>query len=101
MNPELISAIIGLVQTWHGPLMPFLVDAITQYVENSKWRFVISILTTLLVTSLLNLDKLLTGNYAELLGTVSFVFVQAQIMYKLYYEKSDARAKVFGDDIQR
>lgn len=100
MNQELVAAIINFVQTWHGPVMPFLVDAITQYVPNSKLRFVISILTILIVTSLLNLDKLLTGDYAELIGTISFVFVQAQIMYKLYYEKSDARVKVFGRQIQ-
>lgn len=96
---ELVPAILYIVQNYSGLAMPAIIDFVNQKVENSKVRFLISIVLSIALATLLNLDKVLASQWSELLGTVSFVFAQSQIVYKLYWENSKARAKVFGVDV--
>jgi hypothetical protein len=100
MNTEIARAIIDVVQVWHGPILPVLIDYLNQYIPDARARFLVSVLVCISITSLLNLDKLITGDWAGLIGTIGLVFTQAQIMYKLYWEKSDARVAIYGRQIQ-
>lgn len=81
-----------------GFVIPFFIDFINKHVENSTVRFIISLVSSFVVAALLNLDKLQSGSWDELLGKTGLVFAEAQVVYKLYWEKSTLRENVLGDN---
>lgn len=81
-----------------GFVLPFFVDFINKNVANSQLRFAVSLLAAAVVATVLNLDKLQSGSWEELLGKIGLVFAEAQLVYKLYWEKSAVRENVLGDN---
>ena len=100
ISPETIAFVQELVQNQSGWVMPAIVDLVNQHVTNSRVRFILSIIITFLLATLLNLDQLVSINsWADagvFAGTVSFLFAQSQIAYKLYWEKSQLRSNLYS-----
>ena len=77
-----------------GLILPFVIDLVNKYVLDSKIKFVVSFLVCALVAVLFKLPELKAGDVSEVLQSVAVVFAEAQVVYKLYWEKSSLRAKV-------
>jgi len=77
-----------------GFIMPPIIDAVNQFVPDSRFRFWVSLLICAVIAALVNLDKITTEPTTVLLK-VGFVFAQAQIIYKQYWEKSTVRDRMF------
>lgn len=81
MSPEIIELLAG------GILPPFI-DLINSKVANSKVRYVIALLISILVGGLLSINELTIENVLE---SAAIVFIAAQTVYATYWEKSDPR----------
>lgn len=77
-----------------GLILPFLIDFVNRNIANSNLKFLVSMVACAGVAVLLNLDKLQSGSFEELLGKAGLIFTEAQVVYKLYWEKSQIRAKM-------
>ena len=77
-----------------GFFLPPVIDIINSKVENSKLRYWVSMLLCFVVGVLVNLDKI--KDPQSLLANAALVFTSAQVTYHTYWEKSDVRAKMFG-----
>jgi hypothetical protein len=95
---QIFWILVLVVQNFNGVFMPFIVDFVNTRVQSSKGRFWVSIISTLVVASLLNINVVMSINSLEdaalFIGKVSFIFAQAQIIYKQWWEKSETRAKL-------
>ena len=75
-----------------GFILPPIIDLVNVRVKNDKVKFWVAMLVSVLVGVLFNLDKF--GNPSELLGALAVVFTESQIVYKQYWEKSEARVEL-------
>jgi len=100
---EFVSGIVILIQNWVGIGLPVVIDFVNARVANSKIRFVLSVVICAVVALALNFNKVLEVNNWQdagiLAGQVSFIFAQAQIVYKLYWEKNPLRTKIIGQPV--
>ena len=87
---------IANMQDLVGFALPFIVDVINKKFPDSPVRFIIVLLSCIGAATLLNLDKLQSGDWGEILGKVGIIFTESQIIYHLYWKDSQARFKVFG-----
>ncbi len=92
---SILWILVVAIQNFHGLAMPFFIDFINRNVYNEKARFWISILSCLIIASALNINELLQikdlTDATFFVGKVSFIFAQAQIVYKQWWEKSKTR----------
>lgn len=86
MNPEVLQLIIGAC-------LPVVIDVVNTRISNSIVRYVVSLVISLVVGTLLSLDKL---NVNDVLQSGAIVFAAAQTTYKIYWQDSAPRAKIFG-----
>lgn len=77
-----------------GLVMPFFIDYINRNIANSSVRFVISLVSCLIVAALLNLQKLTGGDVSGVLASAGIIFTEAQAVYKLYWDKSQLRREL-------
>lgn len=91
MDPKIFELLAGAV-------MPPVIDLINNKVANSTVRYFISMAICLILGGLLNLGKL---NPGDILASGAIIFAAAQTMYKTYWSSSNARAKVFGEQIRK
>ncbi len=82
-----------------GLILPPFIDFINKNIANSKVKFVISLLVSLVVAvavkfyeGKLTLDAL--GNVPALLTTAGVIFAEAQVVYKLLYHNSALERKI-------
>ena len=93
-----MEAFLYIIQNYSGLAMPIVIDFVNKQIKSSKGRFWASIGISIVLGTLLNVDKVLASEWTNLLGTVSFIFAQSQIVYKTYWENSGTRAKLYGVD---
>lgn len=74
-----------------GLVLPLVIDLINKRVDNSKIRFIISLVISIIVAIIINYDSITSG---EVLASGALIFTQAQIVYKTFYEKSNIRTKL-------
>jgi hypothetical protein len=86
-----------LLELLAGAFMPFVIDLINKNIANSNLRYLVSMAICLIIGALFNLGQL---NPGDILTSGAIVFAAAQTVYKTYWAKSDARAKVFGEDMR-
>lgn len=77
-----------------GLVLPFFIDFINKNIENSKVRYVISLVVCLGVAGVIRFPELTNGDVGQVLQSAGIIFAEAQTVYKLYWEKSALRAKV-------
>lgn len=82
------------IQNLVGFALPLVIDFINKRVADSKLRFVVSVLVCLVTGVLFHLDKL--HKPEDLLVNSAIIFAEAQLIYKLYWEKSTPREKIFN-----
>lgn len=103
--PPLLLAIFAIVQTWNGLVLPVVIDFINQHVANPKLRVWIAFFICMAVASILNYQEVLSirnaTDAAFMIGKISFIFAQAHLVYKNFYEKSDLRVQLFGPGISK
>jgi len=80
-----------------GLVLPPFIDFINARITNSKLRFVVSLIVCTLVALVLEFmnGTLKYADMSEVLTSVALVFTSAQVVYKLYWEKSTMRSVVF------
>src|SRR3990167_1752276 len=100
---EALAPIIIAVQNFHGLALPFVIDFVNRNILNSKIRFWASFVICVVIALAVNFNKVLEVNNWQdagvLTGQVSFIFAQAQIVYKLYWEKNPLRTKIIGQPV--
>lgn len=74
-----------------GAIMPLIIDQVNKYVDSSKWRYIISLVFCLGVGVITNYKEL---RLDSVLASASVVFASAQTVYKMYWEKSQARSRI-------
>lgn len=77
-----------------GLLLPPLIDLINTKVPNTNIRFIISLVICTVVGVVLNLQDLKYHNTDDIVKSIAVVFTAAQLTYKLYWERSQVRAKM-------
>ena len=80
-----------------GLVLPPFIDFINARITNSKLRFVVSLIVCTLVALVLEFmnGTLKYADMSEVLTSIALVFTSAQVVYKLYWEKSTMRSVVF------
>ena len=80
-----------------GLVLPPFIDFINARITNSKLRFVVSLVVCTAVALILESmnGTLKYADMSEVLTSVALVFTSAQVVYKLYWEKSTMRSVVF------
>ena len=80
-----------------GLVLPPFIDFINARITNSKLRFVVSLIVCTAVALVLEFmnGTLKYADMSEVLTSVALVFTSAQVVYKLYWEKSTMRSVVF------
>lgn len=74
-----------------GAVLPVFIDLVNKKVGSHKVKYVVALVVSAAAGAALHYTELsLTGN---LLGTIGVIFAEAQTVYKLYWEKSEIRAK--------
>jgi len=103
--PPLLLALSALVQTWNGLVLPIVIDMVNKHVANAKLRVWIAFFMCVAVASILNYQEVLAisnmTDAAMMIGKISFIFAQAHLVYKNFYEKSDLRVQLFGRGISK
>lgn len=84
MNLQSIEIIVGAV-------LPPFVDLINKHVKNSNWKYVISLLASLLIGAIINYQQL---SIESVLSSGAIVFASAQTVYKTYWEDAKLREKI-------
>lgn len=89
MSPETISAIVGFA-------LPPFIDVVNTKITNSKVRFVVSLVVSLLIglVTVFFTEGLDFSNPSNILLGAAAAFTTAQVTYKQYYENSKARTAV-------
>lgn len=77
-----------------GFVMPFFIDFVNGKIVDSKVKFAVSLLSCIAVAVVLNLNKLLANDVGSVLTSAGIIFSEAQIAYKLYWEKSQLRSRL-------
>ena len=75
-----------------GFVLPVAVDFINKRIKNHKIKYVVALLLSVVVGALFHINEL--TNAPEVLATIGIVFAESQTIYKLYWEKSELRAKM-------
>ena len=76
-----------------GAVLPFFIDLINKYVKSGNWKYVISLVISLVVGAVLSYQDL---SLANVLASGAIVFAAAQTVYKTYYGDSQLRTKLTG-----
>jgi hypothetical protein len=71
-----------------GLALPPVIDLINHKVSNSAVKVLLSLVISLIVGALLNLDKLNVKDAGDVLQAGLVVFGSAQVTYQLYWKKS-------------
>ena len=79
-----------------GFLMPFVVDFINKKfsIDNSKVKFSITIGLSFIIAGLFHLQELQFGDVDEFYKTAGVLFGESQLIYKMWFEKSQMRKKI-------
>lgn len=77
-----------------GFILPPIVDILNRDVPDEKERFIVSVLVCMFAAILVKWNSLLTGSPAEVAMSASLIFVQSQVIFKLYFKDSFLRAKL-------
>lgn len=103
--PSVFVAFFTLFQTWNGLFLPVVIDFVNQHIANAKIRVWIAFFICLTTASILNYKEVLAisnmSDAAIMIGKISFIFAQAHLVYKNFYEKSDLRTQLFGPSITK
>lgn len=74
--------------------MPFLVEVINRDIKNSNIKFGVTVLLCVVVAALLHIPQLVTGSIEGLLSSITLIFAESQVVWKLYFEASTLRASM-------
>lgn len=77
-----------------GLFLPVLIDFINKKVTDTKARYVISLVTCLVVALLVNWQEFVNKDVGAVLASAGTIFVTATSVYKLYWEQSTLRSKI-------
>lgn len=74
-----------------GFAMPLVVDYVNKDVHSKRERFIVSMIATILVTLLLNWQKLIYDTPADFGWSLALIMAESQITYKFYFKNSWVR----------
>ena len=80
------TMIIGVL----GAVMPPIIDLVNRFVPHSKWRYLVSVLFSIVVGAILAFLQ-----YGEdVWQNAGLIFAASQTVYKLWYENSRLQVRV-------
>lgn len=77
-----------------GFIIPILVELLNKEVKDEKERFIVTLLACLAAATMLKWRELSMGSVEAVLVSASIIFIQAQVVFKLYFKSSILRAKI-------
>lgn len=77
-----------------GFFLPPVIDLINRNISNSKIKFWISMLISVVVAVIIKWQDL--NNFQEVLGSIGIIFAEAQIIYKTWWKDSGIRGRVLN-----
>lgn len=95
---SLVSLLIQLVvshgQDLVGLILPPFVDIVNKDVPNEEERFLVTLLVCFLVALFLKWPQIANGSPDQVITDGALVFMESQLIYKLYFAKSFLRSKL-------
>jgi hypothetical protein len=86
MTNELIVVILGV-------FLPPVIDLVNKNISNQKYRFLIAVGFSILVGGIISVVQ---NGWENVSKDVGLIFATSQIVYKLWYEKSELQGKIRG-----
>ena len=83
-----------------GFILPPIIDLINTRVANTQIRFWISMAVCVVFAFAANIEEFASLDWNTILGKIGLVFTESQIIYKVYWEKSTAREKIYPNRLQ-
>jgi len=84
MEQQAIEAIIGA-------FLPIIIDFLNKRVNDSRIKYIISLIVCLVVGAFININDITISNF---LASGALIFASAQTVYHTYWEKSDIRKTI-------
>lgn len=84
MNIQAIEILIGII-------LPPFIDFINRYINNSHWKYAISLLVSIVIGAILNYQDIGIDN---VLASGAVVFAAAQTVYKTYWKDAKLRERI-------
>ena len=82
---------VHLLLQFGGFLLPPVMDYIGKDVKDDNERFLAILLLCFIYTCLIDFQDIKYGNLSALVLSMTFIFTQTQVMFKLYWKKSTKR----------
>lgn len=79
-----------------GIVIPVLISYLNREVVSGKERFIVTIMTCLGASTILNWQNLVYGSPEQVLISAGIIFTESQVVYKMYFEKSVLNLKISG-----
>lgn len=77
-----------------GVILPPIVDYIGKDVQRDDEKYILSILICLAVSVLLHWNQLLYGSVDQFATSFTVIFVESNVIFKLYFKNSLLRQKI-------
>jgi len=77
-----------------GFILPPVVDYLNREVANANERFIVTILLCLCVAIITKWNLLMYGSPDAVLASMSMIFIESQLVFKLYFKNSWLRTQL-------
>lgn len=77
-----------------GLVLPPFIDYLNREVPNENERFLVAVMVCVAVAVLTKWSNLQSGSATEVMTTASIIFLQSQVIFKLYFKNSFIREKL-------
>lgn len=74
-----------------GFILPPIVDLVNNRVSDSRVRFIIALFICGLIAVLFHIEEIKDKDWMTVVGSFGIIFAEAQVVYKLYWDKSKER----------
>lgn len=79
-----------------GVIAMFVADVINRKIDNSRLRFLLIVVLSLVGGLLTVLTQIKVATPQEIIASASMVFTTSQVLYKLLYKDSSLQGKIRG-----
>lgn len=78
-----------------GFILPPFVDWLNREVPDETERFIVTLIACAFLAVLFKWDSLLFGNPEAVAATIGVIFLESQLIFKLYFKDSWLRSKLY------
>lgn len=94
-----ILSTIGLFILNQAPLLvgfiiPPFVELLNKEVDNERERFIVTLLACMAAGAVLHWSEIKVGSVDQAIQSISIIFIESQVVFKLYFKSSYFRQKL-------